>query len=237
MNPLTCIIVDDEQYCIDMLAEYVRKTDFLQLVYSSTNPLDAVQWLSSNTAAVCFTDVKMPKLNGIDFVKTLHGRCRFILCTAHPHYALEGFENDVIDYLLKPVTYPRFLKAVQKALQLLAPPAGTPAVQSDGIFVGAGKKGSLIKIAYADIVFIEAAKNFVTVYTSSGKITAYTNLTELEATLPRHLFMRVHNSYIVSLQRIVKFESEGLSLRGTTETIPVSRNNRDALLAVLTVIK
>jgi two-component system, LytTR family, response regulator len=234
MNKITCIIVDDEQFALDMMKDYVQQTPFLELVYHTTNPLLAVEWLNHHKADLCFADVQMPQLSGIDLIKTLGGQCRFILCTAHSEYALQGFEHDVIDYLLKPTDYARFLIAAQKALKQLSPAAQQPVAIQDGFFIKTGQQAQMIKIGFTEIIYAEACGHYVYIKTATEKLICYTNLKELGGLLPA-VFMRVHNSYIVSLPHIVALEGKMLTLRHADKPIIVGRTYRDGLRAALPV--
>jgi two-component system, LytTR family, response regulator len=235
MKKIRCIIVDDEQFMIDMMADYVAQTPFLELVFSTTNPLLVVEWLGRHPAALCFADIEMPELNGLDLIRAVGGRCRFILCTAYPKYALQGYEHDVIDYLLKPVDYARFLKAATKALAQLQPGTPVAAGGSNWLFVQSRQKGTYIKIAFDDILYIESAKNFVHFYTLTEKIICHTNLKELAEQLPGHAFLRVHNSYIVALQHIERLEGNEIKLRQSNLCISVGGTYREALMAALNI--
>jgi two-component system, LytTR family, response regulator len=233
MKVLPCIIVDDEQMAVDILAEYVQRTPFLSLRYATTNPLEAVQWLATNEAALCFTDVEMPELNGLELIRTVNGRCRFILCTAYSNYGVKGFEYDVIDFLLKPVQFERFLKAAQKALQVINPATATSV--PDWIFIKNGQRGSFVKVPLEDVIHIKAADKFVHMYTATQKFTHYATLTNLEAQLLPGQFIRVHKSHIVSIRHILKLDGSVLTLQSVNEPVAVGRSYREALLAALNI--
>jgi two-component system, LytTR family, response regulator len=234
MNPLTCMIVDDEQVSIDIVADYVKQTPSLKLLYTATNPLQALDWLASNEVDLCFADIEMPQLNGMEFIRVAAGKCRFIMCTAHVHYAIQGFENNVIDFLQKPVEYPRFLQAVQKALPIFH--NRQPAAQgTDWIFVQTGQKNTYIKLLYSEIIYVQSSGNYLYFITATQKILSYVLLKDAEKQLPAKLFIRVHKSFIISINHIVRLEGNVLILRHANETITVGRSYREAVLAALNI--
>jgi two-component system LytT family response regulator len=214
---ISCIIVDDEQHAIDILVHYIGQTPQLQLVGSTTNPLEALKMAADRKVDLVFLDIHMPELSGIDFIKALGGKSKVILTTAYSEFALESYELDVVDYLLKPIRLPRFLQAVQKAASLIRETAtAAPGKEStdDYIFVKTESKGKLLKITLADIDYIESMK-------------------ELEDHLPRQQFMRVHKSYIIPLARITGIEGNMLSLKGVTEKVLIGENYKAELMELI----
>lgn len=210
---INCIIVDDEPHAIELIASYVQKIPNIQMVFSSTNPIEAFQFLQSNSVQLVFLDIHMPELNGLQFLKLLGGRSKVILTTAYPEYALEGYELDVVDYLLKPILFERFFKAVSKAMNLLAikdidklATIQNEQQEDDYIFVKADTKGKLLKIVLRDILFIEGLGNYVTIHTNNGKTICLITFKELEVKLPAEQFLRIHKSYIVRLASINMIE-------------------------------
>lgn len=233
---ISCIIVDDEQHAIDILVHYIGQTPQLQLVGSTTNPLEALKMVSDQKVDLVFLDIQMPELSGIDFIKALGGKAKVILTTAYSEFALEGYELDVVDYLLKPIRLPRFLQAVQKAAGLIkeAAPA-VPAKESDDdyIFVKTESKGKLLKINLAEIDYIEGMKNYVAIHRGGQKTLVYTSMKELEDHLPRQQFMRVHKSFIVPLARITGIEGNMLSLKGIPEKILIGESYKPELMELI----
>lgn len=229
---ISCYIIDDEQHFVDILKEYIQQTPYLQLAGSSTKPFDGIAEITSSGVQLVFLDIHMPEVSGISLLKILNlNNNKVILTTAYSKYAIEGFENDVIDYLLKPITYQRFLKASHKALKLFqmesnpAPVKAVPEVtvspESDYIFVKGEFKGKHIKINYADVDYIEGLKNYVAFHCGREKTVALMNMKTLETKLPSRLFYRIHNSYIVALDKIVAIEGNQVVLR-SKETTPIS---------------
>ncbi|MCX2431241.1 MULTISPECIES: LytR/AlgR family response regulator transcription factor [unclassified Pedobacter] len=204
---IRCLAVDDEAYASDIIAAFINKTPFLELVGTTTNPFEALNQVQAGMVDLVFLDIQMPELTGIQFLKILGGKCKVILTTAYPEYALEGFDLDVVDYLLKPIPYERFYQAAVKAQQMIHPaqqeivmPLSTAI--PDFIFIKGDTKNKFIKVNYTDILYIEGLKNYVSVYTSAQRIVTYQALRELENDLPKPPFYRIHKSYIISLDKI-----------------------------------
>jgi len=235
---IRCIVVDDEQHAIDILTEYIRKTPFLQLIYSTSKPLEALSYIQQEVVDLVFLDIHMPDLTGIQFLKVMGNRCKCILTTAYSEYALEGYEYAVTDYLLKPFSFERFLAASQKVLSafMIPPQVSSKATPKDVFWVKAGVKGKMIKINLKDILYIEGLKNYVSIITPGERIIAYLNIKDLEQELPAHDFLRIHRSYIVSLSKILAIEGNQVILPGIKEkreSIPIGGTYRNAFFAGL----
>jgi two-component system, LytTR family, response regulator len=232
---MTCIIIDDEQHAIDVLEHYVRQIPDLQLLASFTNPLEALQFLNKTPADLLFLDIQMPGISGIDLIRTIPNRTKTILTTAYSEFVTEGFELEVADYLLKPVPFPRFLKAVQRVQQAIntnsgKEPAETVEPADDYFFVKTELKGKILKINFRDIDYIEGEKNYVAIYHAGIKTMALLNMKDLEDRLPARYFMRIHRSYIIPLEKIVAIEGNTVSLRGIMEKILLGDTYRAAFL-------
>ncbi len=231
---INCIIVDDEQHAIDILEHYVKQTPQLHLVGTTTNPIEALQMVTEKGAELVFLDIQMPELSGIDFVKALHGKAKVILTTAYSEFALESYELDVVDYLLKPIRLPRFLQAVQKAVGNVEPKTEEGREDSDDyIFVKTESKGKLLKINLADIDFIEGMKNYVAIHCSGKKTLVYTSMKELEERLPHKQFMRVHKSFIIPVVKITGIEGNRLFLKNVTAEILIGENYKPELMELI----
>lgn len=198
------MIVEDEPLARNLMVEYVRKVPTLNLIEACSSPLAAIEVLRKNSVDLLFLDVQMPELTGISLLKVLQKRPLVVLTTAYSEYALEGYELDVADYLLKPITFERFLRAVDKVTQRLegkqTPEKITADPGSQFMFVKDGTK--LVKVQLSDILYIEGLKDYVTIHTKQQKITSLQRMKALEEQLPSELFIRIHNSYIVSLKAI-----------------------------------
>lgn len=201
---LDCLIVDDEPLARNLLAEYVKKVPYLRLVDMCSNALAAMEVLRQKPVDLLFLDIQMPELTGINFLKTIHQKPLVILTTAYSQYALESYELDVVDYLLKPITFERFLKAVDKASQRAAQPVGqaVPAAETGSEFVFVKDGTRLVKVKLADILYVEGLKDYVSIHTRQQKVVSLQRLKSLEEQLPADKFIRIHNSYIVALAAI-----------------------------------
>jgi two-component system, LytTR family, response regulator len=225
----TCLIVEDEPLARNLLTDYVRKVPFLNLVQACANPMDALEVLRTNSIDLLFLDIQMPEITGITLLKILQKKPLVILTTAYSEYALESYELDVVDYLLKPITFDRFLKAVDKASQRLktSSPATanekqTSESMADFVFVKDGTK--LVKINFDDILYVEGLKDYVTIHTATQKVISLQRLKSLEMQLPADRFIRVHHSYIIALKAIDFIHKGEVQIRN--QMIPISDSYR-----------
>ena len=224
---ITCLIVEDEPLARNLMVAYVEKVPYLHLLKACSNPLDAIDFLRDNAVDLLFLDVQMPEITGITLLKVLQKKPLVILTTAYSEYALEGYELDILDYLLKPITFERFLKAVEKANQrmnistinpteILVSEKNEP--KQNFIFVKDGTKQ--IKVRLSDILYIESLKDYVRIYTKTQKIVSLLTMKALESQLPETEFTRIHNSFIVSLEAIDAIDKEKVQIGETF--LPVS---------------
>ncbi|MBL7870670.1 MAG: response regulator transcription factor [Cyclobacteriaceae bacterium] len=204
---LNCVIIEDEPLARNLMIDYVKKVPSLNLVQAFSNPLEALEALRALSVDVLFLDIQMPELTGISLLKVLTKKPFIILTTAYSDYALEGYELDVADYLLKPVTFERFLKAVDKVMQRaeaeLKPVIAIGESTSSAapyVFVKDGTK--LVKVTLDEILYVEGLKDYVTIHTKTQKIVTLQRLKTLEEQLPADKFIRIHNSYIIALSAI-----------------------------------
>jgi len=232
---INCIIVDDEQHAIDILDHYVKQTPHLNLVASFTNPIEALQLLGQQKIDLAFLDIQMPELSGIDLIKAIQGKTKVILTTAYSEFALEGYELYVVDYLMKPIRLPRFLAAVQKAVEQIN--AGNEIHQEktedDYIFVKTESKGKLLKIDLAEIDYIESMKNYMAIHRGGQKTLVYTSMKELEDRLPKKKFIRVHKSFIIPVSRITGIEGNLLRLKNVSAEILIGENYKAELMEII----
>jgi len=232
---INCVIVDDEPLAREGLASYVREVDFLNLAGVCENPLELLPLIDKNNVDLVFLDIQMPKMNGIEFLKIMQKPPMIVITTAYPSYALEGFQLNVLDYLLKPITFERFFKAASKARdyhRLLTRPAGeqtTTAPDDDYCFIKCGNKYE--KIPFADILYVEGMQNYVNIYTVKGKFMTILSLKSIEENLNAQLFIRVHKSYIVSTGKIESIEGNEIFIQN--HRIPISRNYRQEVIDVV----
>lgn len=235
---LKCIVVDDEPPAIKLIVNYIRKTPSLTCVEQFTNPLEALNWTTQNTVDLVFLDISMPQLNGLEFARLLKGKARVILCTAYREYGAESYEYGVTDYLVKPVSYTRFLEAVQKVLETIKQP-GVPelVLQNDNDFIMVNVPGryNKYKINFDELAYIVASKNYISFQLEKESKTALMTLKEAEAKLPSKLFVRVHHSYIVNVRRIARMDNNTITLKNCTEIIPIGPAYKEQLYATLKI--
>jgi len=232
---IRCLVVDDEQHAIDIITHYISQTSYLELVSSTTNPVAALQTVVTENIDLVFLDIQMPELSGIDFVKAINGKAKVILTTAYSEFAIEGFELDVVDYLLKPIRFARFLTAVQKAVKDVNEKTSDADISAEGdyIFVKTESKGKLLKINLADIEYIEGMKNYVAIYRGGQKTLVYTNLKDLVNHLPARQFVRVHKSFIIPINRITGIEGNHILLKNVSAEILIGENYKSDLMEII----
>lgn len=234
---ISCLIVDDEQSAIDILRTFIEKTPFLSFAGSTTNPLEALAMLKQQPVNVLLLDIHMPQLSGLDVMRLVrHSATRVILTTAYSEFAVESFELEALDYLLKPIAFERFLKAAQKALNLHIEPSGrwqTEEKATNYIFVKTESKGKMTKINFADIMYVEGLKNYVSINTTDDRVVTLLNIKDLEERLPARDFMRVHKSYIVSLSKIQALDGNQIIFKGMKAYVPLGDTYRTAFFEAL----
>lgn len=234
---INCLIVDDEQHAIDILKHYIDQTPYLHLAAATTNPVEALRLLNDHNIDLIFLDIQMPELSGIDFIKAIQGSTKVILTTAYSEFALESYELGVVDYLLKPIRFARFLQAVQKVSASAESTAGNAApleaAEDDYIFVKTESKGKLLKINLADIDYIEGMKNYVAIHCGQKKTLVYTSMKELEERLPQKSFLRVHKSFIIPVAKITGIEGNLLRLKDVKEEILIGESYKADLMEII----
>lgn len=205
---IRCIAIDDEPLALKQIASYIEKTPFLELVKYFSNALDALAEIQEYDADLLFADINMPDLNGLDFVKSLKNPPKIIFTTAYDEYALEGFKVDAIDYLLKPIGYPDFLKAANKAKEWFDLKNNKQdTVDSNDEFLFIKSEYRILRIDYNNIKYIEGMKEYVRIHTTNEKpVMSLMSLKKLSEQLPKDKFMRVHKSFIVNLKQITTIE-------------------------------
>lgn len=201
---MDCLVIDDEPLARNLLIDYVKKVPSLNLVGACENALKAMEVLREKPIDLLFLDIQMPELTGLNMLKVLQKKPMVILTTAYSEYALESYELDVVDYLLKPITLERFLKAIEKVNQRKAtrvpPPAENQPAVPPFVFIKDGTK--LVKVMLDDILYVEGLKDYVTIHTRQQKIVSLQRLKALEEQLPSNQFIRIHNSFIVAFKAI-----------------------------------
>ncbi len=210
---LNCIIIDDEPIARKLLQEYIEETDFLALAGTAENPLKATGLINNLDVDLVFLDINMPKMNGLQFLRSAVNMPMVIITTAYGQYALDGFEMAVVDYLVKPFSLERFLKASRKALELktLKLKQNTPAKPEPGYFY-VKCDGKIERVVYDELLYVEAMANYVTLYTLNKKLVVYLTIKGIQEKLPEDLFLQVHKSYIVNMNRINSIEGNMLNV-------------------------
>ncbi|GAB3706018.1 LytTR family DNA-binding domain-containing protein [Spirosoma flavus] len=233
---LKCVVIDDESLAREVLESYLSRLDFVELIRQFGNALEARSYLESNDADVLFLDIEMPGMNGIDFLKSLSQPPITVFTTAYRNYAFEGFEMGVIDFLLKPIAYPRFLQAIEKIQDFLSlkeqnarlenTAAGVPTdlLKDDSVFVKSGVQR--IKLNFSDVVYIQGLKDYAIIYTLTGKIVIKGSIKAMHDIFPENRFIRVHKSFIVAVSRVTRIERNRLILTDSQQ-IPFGRNYKE----------
>lgn len=223
---INCLVVDDEPIAREGMMEYVRQIDYLNPIAQCKSATEAVGLLQKNKIDLIFLDIQMPKLTGIDFIKALSNPPLVIFTTAYSEYALEGFELDVVDYLLKPISFARFLKAVEKAQSYLHARDKEVSVTQDFFFIKCN--GKIEKILMADVIYIEAMANYVIIHTQLKKYITYLTFSGIEEQLPYDLFVRIHKSFLVAISAIQTID--GNEVITNTMRLPMSKNYKNEVM-------
>jgi len=234
---IRCIAIDDEPLALDVLEDFIAQVPFLELVKTCQSAVEALELLHKEKIQLIFLDIQMPQISGVQFLKSLEKRPKVIFTTAYSDYALEGFNLDAVDYLLKPFTFERFLKAVNKAYQQInlqpaeagsAPPETVQPVPKDYMFVKSGY--DIIKVRYDEIRYIEGLKDYVKIHTDGKTIVSLMSMKALVEELPDN-FVRVHRSFIVNFERITLVQKRKVHIQQVE--IPIGEVYRDAFLEKL----
>src|SRR5215470_725945 len=219
MSKIKCIIVEDEPLAVKVLSDYVSQVPFLELQGTFKDAILATEWLRQNNTDLIFLDIHLPKLKGMAFLKTLSNPPAVIITTAYHQYAVEGFDLNVTDYLLKPIEFERFVTAVNKVKKQQT------AEEKDCIFLNVQKKK--VKLLFSEIVYIESQREYIRIVTTKKEYFSKMSTHEIVALLPSHLFKRIHRSFIVALSKIDSYTADSVEVNGTS--IPVGRDYRDSI--------
>ena len=234
---IKCIIVDDKPLAIDVLKHHIEKVPFLELVFATTNPLEGLDKIIAGGIDLVFLDIQMPELTGLQFIKIIKDRCLVIFTTAYAEYALEGFDNNAVDYLLKPISFERFYKAVEKAQFLLSALRESeneqtkPVSRKEITHIFVKTEYKLVRVNIADIVYVEGMQNYVTIYTANEKIITLQTMKKTEEQLPSSQFVRIHKSFIVAINKINSIERNRIQI--ADQNIPLGETYRDTFYDVI----
>ena len=226
IKKIKCLVIDDELPARDVLQKHIAGVEVLELAGTCTNAVEALSFLQSNTVDLLFLDIQMPHILGTNFIRTLKNPPKVIFTTAYRKYAIEGFELDAVDYLLKPISFDRFLKAINKIFQLnLQSNTNAPGTENHSepaqpfLYLRADRK--MVKVLFNDILYIEGLRDYIRIFTTSKTIITKHLLASLEEMLPSDAFLRIHRSYIVSISKIDSFNSDTIEI-GKKE-LPIGR--------------
>lgn len=227
---ISCLIVDDEPVARDILVAYVEKIPNLKLVKSCKNALEAFDIINSQKIDIFFLDINMPEINGLSLAKLIPKESKVIFTTAYREYAVEGFNLKAVDYLLKPIAFDRFLEAVNRFLELEKPSqldvVSEETISSDFFFVRSDRK--MVRINFDDIIFIESLSDYIKIHLKDKAVVTRETISNIEAKLPQHLFLRTHRSFIVAMKMIESYTNEYVELH--KKAIPISRSYKESIL-------
>lgn len=228
----TCYIVDDEMHAVEMLTTYITQTEGLELMGYSTSPLIALNAVTGNKPPdITFLDVEMPELSGLAFTELAKSHTRIVLTTAYQEFAVEAFEKEVFDYLLKPISYARFRKCIQRIER--SHKTTDQQEKRDFFYVKSEIKGRAVKVRVSDIMYVEGAQNYVKIHLGSGTIMPYLTMSEMEQYLPDEQFSRIHQSFIVNKEQIKAIEAGRVTLENNV-TLTLGRHYKEPFLAQMT---
>jgi DNA-binding LytR/AlgR family response regulator len=231
MKIMRCIVLEDEEPAQNLLRHYFKRIPELELVEVFDNALEATDFLEANTIDLIFTDIDMPRLTGLDFIRMLSPRPLVIIITAYPNHALESYDLDVVDYIVKPVSIDRFKKSVEKAQRFIL--NNNEEIRTDPTTIYVKESGKMIKLQLSDIIYVEGLKDYVRIITDSNKpIITHITMKKIEETLPPNKFMRISKSYIIATDRILAIDGSNnlVELKNKVE-IPLGQNYKEALLS------
>lgn len=220
---LHCLIVDDEPLAIDVIENYLQRLQ-VSSIQRCGNAMDAFQLLQQRAFDLVFLDIEMPLLSGLDLLKTISDPPTIIITTAYRDYAVEGFEFEVLDYLVKPISFPRFMKAMERVLKNNKPPLTEQPAANDNDFLFLKVDRRFVKINIGDILYIESLKDYIRVKTAQESWVCYQTLTSITEKLPKEKFMRVHRSFTIALDKVTVVNTDAVEIQGTP--IPISREHR-----------
>lgn len=234
INNLRCLVIDDEPLAIDVIENYLQRLNVTE-IQRCENPVEAFQLISSQAYDLVFLDIEMPLLTGLELLKSIREPPGIIITTAYRDYAVEGFEFEVLDYLVKPIPFPRFMKAMERAMKTNrsapAPADSTPATfENEAIFLKVDRK--FVRVLIKDILYVESLKDYIRVKTNTDSLVSYQSLTSITEKLPPEKFIRVHRSFTIAIDKVKLIQGSYLEIG--EKLIPISREHRQELLSRIT---
>ncbi|MET0466996.1 MAG: response regulator transcription factor [Chitinophagaceae bacterium] len=226
-----CLLVDDEPLAIQLLSNHIAQLGSFEVVGTCSNAIEALNVLRSTKVDLLFLDIKMPKITGIDFLRSIKDPPSVIVTTAYREYAIEGYDLDLVDYLLKPITFERFFKAVERYLRDRSPGKGKTTSDEEARFVNVRSDRKFQRINVDEIIYVESVKDYIVIHLISKKITAKYKIGDFELSLPSKSFLRVHRSFIVNLRRIDAFTMNEIEIGAVV--VPIGINYKDQVMKTL----
>ena len=231
-NTISCLIVDDESIARDIIETHLNKIPNIKLVAKCSSAIEAFSQIRNHTIDLVFLDINMPEISGISFAKSINKNIKIIFTTAYRDYAVEGFELQAVDYLLKPISFDRLLKAVNNYFDINSETKINPIqknINNDFMFVRSDRR--MIKIDFSAIIYIESYSDYIKIHLTSETITTRENISDIQAKLPKAQFIRIHRSYIISMAKISSFTNEEISINNNS--LPISRSYKKEVLHIL----
>ena len=229
---MNCIIVDDEPLAIEVIESYLKKIDSIELVGTFRNAIKAFEFIQNNSVDLIFLDIQMPKLTGIDFLKSFQNLPKIILTTAYREYAIEGYELEIVDYLLKPISFERFMKAIGKVMCKQKPDTVTPQLleerKKENSFIFFKSEKKMVKVFLYDILYVESIKDYVRIKTPEKETITHQKISAMDGNLPNKNFIRIHRSFIINIEKIDCFSATEVEING--ESLPIGRSYKNDTL-------
>lgn len=232
MKKTRCLLVDDEPLAVALLQKHVAQLDFLEIAGTCSDALKAFEALKKTNVDLMFLDIRMPAMNGLDFLKMLRDPPKVIITTAYREYALDGYDLDIVDYLLKPITFDRFFKSIERYMRNTGQQNRSPAsisAEEESIYIKSGYRN--IRINTDNILYLESSKDYVKLHTVNGMITTKYRISDMEENLSAKSFLRIHRSFIINLKHITAFSSSDVEI-GKTE-LPIGESYKEIVLRML----
>lgn len=236
-DSITCMIIDDEPIARDILSSFINKIPNLKLVYSCTNAMEAFELINKHTIDLFFLDINMPEISGLSLAKSINKNGKIIFTTAYREYAVDGFDLQAVDYLLKPISFDRFLQAINKYFEVTSISQkgnsySLSNTNNDFIFVRADRK--MVKVTFNDIIYIESFSDYIKIHLPNKTVITRETISNIETKLPQNSFIRIHRSYIIKIAKIECFTNEFIEIN--KKAIPISRSYKESVLKRLTKI-